>query len=431
MSSRDYWSEKKKDKVDFSQSLLASSILSTGFGVASFYVGMNFTGEIPYTVPVSLFGIGAYSFYKWYKAHHPYWKVFKSLELTAADGVAVPLLRKKEDVDNGECYHFSLPAGLSWEDFKGRQKRLEEFRGCQIVVEQEYKGFKITELKPRKSTVYPYEYEKKELVVPIPVGYDESRKLQYIDLNDSATPHLGIFGTTGGGKSNVLRVAITNLILHNDCTDSIRFYLFDFKKCELSSFSRCKCVEEFCCEVSEAEYLFQDLCNEMESRYDLFSKEECSNITEYNKKHKKDKLKHIILVIDEFADLKDNKPCKKCIDKLGQKARGAGMHMIISSQRSDAKTIDSSIKTNLTTIIGLKCANEVSSRVILDDGCLAHLKEPGELVIKRGSELLHLKAPLLEKEDSTSLIKHTFIDKKPKNPVNDDVCSEEADIPWQ
>jgi S-DNA-T family DNA segregation ATPase FtsK/SpoIIIE len=131
---------------------------------------------------------------------------------------------------------------------------------------------------------------------------------------------------------------------------------------------------------------------------------------EYNSKFKP--LPYRIVVIDEFAMLRNEKDTIELMIDLSSIARACGVHLIIATQRPDKDIVQGKIKANITTVIGLKTMNEVNSRIIIDDKGLDKLRGKGHGILKHNGILHEIQAMNLTPEECRDLIKPTFVDKK-------------------
>lgn len=186
---------------------------------------------------------------------------------------------------------------------------------------------------------------------------------------------------------------------------------YDLKRgAEFNVFAKSSKVASFSRTKAEAEGVLEEINAEIDRRYDLFFENDVSNIKEYNKNHKKNKLNYEVVIIDEFADLQDEKGSIGIIETVAAKARACGIHLVISTQRPDAKILNGRIKANVSSILGLKTINDINSRIIIDHNGLEHLRGKGHGLFKRSGEI-EIQCPNLSVEDCRDLIKHTYIDK--------------------
>ena len=238
--------------------------------------------------------------------------------------------------------------------------------------------------------------DKETCDVNIRIGFDVEYTPHYKSLH--SLPHLLMGGTTGSGKSNFLHALITQLLFSYSPSD-VRFVLVDFKRVELGMYNGIphlvggKTIDEY----DDAIQMFQDLIDEMERRYQLFLACGVRNISEYNSGRKDtDKLTRIIMVIDEYADLvgsEHEKQIERYMQRLAQKARASGIHLIVSTQRPSVKVINSVIKANFPTRIAFTVASHVDSMNILDFSGAENLTSLGDMIFSYFGEVERLQAP--------------------------------------
>ena len=233
------------------------------------------------------------------------------------------------------------------------------------------------------------------MVLPAALGVDPKGKPIYLDIAD--TPHLLIAGTTGSGKSVCLNSIITSLALNCRPID-LQFLLIDPKGTEFVQYEGVKTLisGKIIDDVETALKSLAWLVEEMERRYKILKRCKCRSINEY--KHKRDfglndgtstclveDMPYIVVVIDEYADLMMNSAhaLQEDVKRLGQKARAAGIHLILATQRPSTKIIDGDIKTNFPTRIALKVSSITDSKTILDYGGAERLLGKGDMLLKR------------------------------------------------
>lgn len=338
--------------------------------------------------------------------HSKYDKVFKNCKLNV--GQAVPILKSKTDKDYSIIYHFTLPAGLSEHDFHQKEEAIQNYIGKEINIGYGFKEIIIEEYKNEMKRFYEYEPIKLTGRVPILIGYDRKEELISCDLSDGE-PHLLIAGQTGGGKSTAIRCIITNLIV----TTNVKLHLIDLKNgVELRLFADSSHVLTFSRNMSQAQAVLQQINMEVDRRYDLFYKEHAKDINEYNHRHPYNGMDYQVLVVDEFADFQSEKAALSILEELGRKARACGIHMILSTQRPDAKIINGTIKANIPTVLGLKSMNEVNSRIIIDENGLEKLHGKGHGLFKREGKITEIQVPFVSPEVVNKMIKYTFVKKE-------------------
>jgi S-DNA-T family DNA segregation ATPase FtsK/SpoIIIE len=328
--------------------------------------------------------------------------LFKNLKLGKNE--AYPILKSKTKTERGFLYKFTLPAGLSVEDFDKNQTAIEQHLGFPVVIKYTFKEITIEEIRSRVKVTYEAEFPPSKGQVSFWVGYDEDGKLTLCDLA-AGDPHMMIAGSTGSGKSTALRYIITQL-----CLKGIRLHLIDLKRgAEFQIFAKCKNVISFCRTRAEAEKTLKGISCEVDRRYDMFYKYDCVDIREYNKKV--GGLKYEVVIIDEFADLQYEDSSISILEEIAAKARACGIHLIISTQRPDSHIVNGRIKCNITSILGLKATNDTNSKIIIDRTGLEKLRGNGHGIFKKGGKETEIQCPLLSTEKARELLKDIYVQK--------------------
>jgi S-DNA-T family DNA segregation ATPase FtsK/SpoIIIE len=217
-------------------------------------------------------------------------------------------------------------------------------------------------------------------------------------------------GTTGGGKSNILKVIITTILRTRL---NIYFHLVDLKGgVEFNIFRRCGAVKSFCRDVASAENLLKMMVAEVDRRYDLFfEREACKDIKDYNAIPGVEILPYEIVVMDEFADLQDNQEALAAMEELSRKARACGIYLIASTQRPSVDVFKNAIRSNFTNVCGLKCKENAVSRVICGESGLEDLRGRGHGKFFHDGTVEEFQAPLLTSDECLKLIRHLYVDK--------------------
>lgn len=213
-------------------------------------------------------------------------------------------------------------------------------------------------------------YNERKRPLAVPLGRDVSGEPVIIDL--ATMPHLLMAGTTGSGKSIGLRSMITSLVMSNS-PDTVRLIVLDPKIVEFTQFNG---LPHLIGPVeTDAERIIGVLrwaTREMDRRYTLLEQEKARNIEAYNailgRKRKDEHMPYIVIFVDEIGDLMMIYPdeTEKTLTRLAQKARAAGMHMVIATQRPSTDVITGLIKANFPARISFAVASGIDSRVILD-----------------------------------------------------------------
>ncbi len=204
----------------------------------------------------------------------------------------------------------------------------------------------------------------------VALGMDVSGSPVYMDI--AKMPHLLIAGATGMGKSVCINSFIISII-YKARPDEVKLILIDPKKVEFAMYDRIPhLLVPVVTDPKKAAGSLAWAVNEMEHRFNLIEAAKCRDIKSYNAVCEKDsrfkKMSQIVIIIDELADLmmtaRDEVETSIC--RLAQKARAAGMHLIIGTQRPSVDVITGVIKANVPSRIAFTVASQVDSRTILD-----------------------------------------------------------------
>ncbi len=218
------------------------------------------------------------------------------------------------------------------------------------------------------------------LAIPLYLGKDVAGNSIVEDL--ARMPHLLIAGTTGSGKSVCINTILLSVLMTRT-PSQVKLILVDPKMVELQAYKR---VPHLCCDVvtnmKKAPGVLQWAVDEMENRYALLSAAGVNHIRNYNRLGQQElqkrlnrepdpervHLPYIVIVIDEFADLMNvaQNEVEELIQRLAQKSRAVGMHVILATQRPSSEVITGIIKANLPCQIAFKVNRRIDSRVILD-----------------------------------------------------------------
>ena len=202
------------------------------------------------------------------------------------------------------------------------------------------------------------------------LGMDVAGAPRYFDI--TKMPHLLIAGTTGSGKSVCINSILISLLYRADPED-LKLILIDPKKVELNIYNGLPhLLVPVVSHPKKAAGTLNWACIEMERRFELIEDVGVRDIKGYNEAIKGDPdreyLPHIVIIIDELADFMMTAPdeVENSICRLAQKARAAGMHLIIGTQRPSVDVITGLIKANVPSRIAFTVGSQVDSRVILD-----------------------------------------------------------------
>ncbi len=220
------------------------------------------------------------------------------------------------------------------------------------------------------------------------LGLSISGEKMYIDVADM--PHGIIAGATGSGKTIAIYSIITS-ILYQSSPDEVKFILVDPKKNELVFFENIPHLATPVIDDAKVAVAALKWCvDEMERRYDFLKANRKRTIADYNTMAREEGLQpipFIVVVIDEFADLVNvaSDTLEISVQRLTQKARSAGIHLLIATQRPSTDVISGTIKNNVRTRIALQVSSFVDSQTILDHSGAEKLLGKGDMLVNRGA----------------------------------------------
>lgn len=211
------------------------------------------------------------------------------------------------------------------------------------------------------------------------VGVDEINNPIFLSL--AKLVHLLIAGATGSGKSVFLNsLAVTLMLTHSP--QQLKMFMIDPKQVEMQQYVDFPHVEDVVTDMDRAVEVLAQLTTEMDNRYTIFKEKGVKNIQLYNEVAP-EKMPYIVCIIDEYADLKDINPdVEDYIVRLGQKARAAGIHLVIATQRPDVKIISGRLKANLPNAISFNLSNSNHYKTVFGSGIPFTLLGRGDGVMR-------------------------------------------------
>ena len=212
------------------------------------------------------------------------------------------------------------------------------------------------------------------------LGMDISGQAILADIGKM--PHLLVAGATGSGKSVCINTLISS-ILFKAAPDEVKFILIDPKMVELSNYNGIPhLMVPVVTDPKKASSVLNWAVQEMEKRYAVFASHSVRDIKSFNRRYAEEKMPFIVIVIDELADLMMVSPrdVEDSICRILQKARAAGIHMILATQRPSVNVITGIIKANLPSRISFAVSSQVDSRTILDRGGAETLLGKGDML---------------------------------------------------
>ena len=216
--------------------------------------------------------------------------------------------------------------------------------------------------------------------LPIALGQDTGGNPVVVDL--AALPHFLIAGATGSGKSVCLNSIVASLLLTRP-PDQLRILMVDPKRVELTPFNGVPhLVTPVIVEVDEVNTALRALMREMMRRYQLMEENGARNIDGYNAKSS-DRLPHLVLVVDELADLmmSGGFEVEQNLVRLAQLGRATGIHLLLATQRPSVNVVTGLLKANIPARVAFAVASQIDSRVILDTVGAEKLLGKGDMLL--------------------------------------------------
>jgi len=260
---------------------------------------------------------------------------------------------------------------------------------------------------PLRSVIESQDYQESKSILPLPLGMRVDSRYMVAGLEEM--PHLLVAGTTGSGKS-----IFTNTCILGMCSkrtpNELKLILVDPKHVEFAVYDGLphllsRPISESKKAVSALAWAVQ----EMESRSQMFALAKVRNLESYNAKLlPKSKLPYIAIVVDELADLMymAGKEVEALIARLAQKARSAGIHMILATQRPSVDVITGLIKANIPARIAFAVPSQTDSRTIIDTAGADKLLGKGDMLFlsTRYPRPVRLQASFIDEKRIMSLI---------------------------
>ena len=260
--------------------------------------------------------------------------------------------------------------------------------------------------------------------LPLAMGKDAFGEPVVVDL--ASMPHMLVAGSTGAGKSVFINSILVSLLIKKS-PNQMKLILIDPKQLELALYSRLPhLLMPVITEAKTAATALLWACQEMERRYSIMSEFGVRNIEGFNHKLKRsnseslDKIRkfyeyssddtyelpYLVVIIDEFADLiltQKGKEIETHICRLAAKARAAGIHLILATQRPSVDVITGLIKSNFPTRVSFRVTSSTDSRTILNAMGAEKLLGKGDMLYKQGVDTTRIHSAFVEEEEIESL----------------------------
>lgn len=271
-------------------------------------------------------------------------------------------------------------------------------------------------------------FAKSQSPLSIALGKDIAGMSQVADL--TKMPHLLIAGSTGSGKSVCINSIIVS-ILYKSSPEDVKLIMVDPKVVELAEYNGIPhLLMPVVTDARKAAGALGSAVAEMEKRYQLFAEYNVRDIKTYNKLVQEtdgmEKMPYIAIIIDELADLMmvAGKEVEDYICRIAQKARAAGMHLIVATQRPSVDVITGLIKANIPSRIAFAVSSQIDSRTILDTGGAEKLLGMGDMLFQPvgASKPIRIQGTYVKDEEITAIL--NFIKKHGSSDYNEAMIEE-------
>ena len=281
------------------------------------------------------------------------------------------------------------------------------------ILGQHYVGIEIPNPRRKgislRSVMESEDFQQGEFLLPLPMGMRVDSRYLVCGLEDM--PHLLVAGTTGSGKSVFVNGCILGMCLRRP-PEELRLILVDPKHVEFAIYEGLPHL--LARPVSDPRKAIAALSwavQEMERRTECFARARVRNLASYNDKVlPKDRFPNIVVVVDELADLMytAGKEVEGLIARLAQKARAAGIHLILATQRPSVDVITGLIKANVPARVAFAVPSQTDSRTIIDAAGADKLLGKGDMLFfsTRYPRPLRLQAPFITEERTLDFVEY-------------------------
>ena len=311
-------------------------------------------------------------------------KLFKEIEI-CNKSKEFPKLDNTSSSEYIKTYTFKTPIGIKLSAFKEHSEEISCFLNVDesdLRFSRDKNKIYIKVILKKPTCVYDAIKHKRN-DFKIPIGYSlETTKLVLWDFTASTNAHCYIAGSSGGGKSVMLRVILSHLVNSKSKRD-VEFSIINTKRVDLKDFKNAKHTVNYMTGIDGVEDFLENEVDEMERRYKLLEKYDCDDLAEY--REKVGKIPYRLIVVEEISSYKGNKAYQRSIEILASQGRGAGMLLLLITQLPSHEIMPNTIKCNINTTLGLKTKDSIRSEIIAgSDSGLENLKGNGHAKIFDG-----------------------------------------------
>lgn len=332
-------------------------------------------------------------------------------------------------------YEIIPDQGVKISSIKGVENDLQlalKSQGIRIIAPMPGKGtvgIEVPNRKPQtvsmRSIMASQQFRTAQEKMELPVGIGKTITNDPFIFDLAKMPHILIAGATGQGKSVGLNALITSL-LYSKRPEELKLVMVDPKMLEFSIYEDLEkhfmamtedASQSIITDMSKVVPTLNSLCVEMDNRFEKLARAKVRNIKDYNEQVRSGKLSrldgfdflpYIVLIVDEWADLimTAGREAETPIARLAQKARAAGIHIVLATQRPSTDVVTGLIKANFPARIAFRVSSGVDSSTILGNPSAHHLIGRGDMLFFQGNELVRIQCAFMDTPETEAIVEH-------------------------
>lgn len=290
-------------------------------------------------------------------------------------------------------------------------------------------GIEVPNRKPQtvsmRSIIGSKKFREAQEKMELPIGMGKTISNEPFVFDLAKMPHILMAGATGQGKSVGLNALITSL-LYSKRPEELKLIMVDPKMLEFSIYEDLEkhfmampndADKAIITDLSKVVPMLNSLCVEMDQRYEQLAKARVRNIKDYNEQVREGKLSrrdgfdflpYIVLIVDEWSDLimTAGREAEPPIARLAQKARAAGIHIVLATQRPSTDVVTGLIKANFPARIAFRVASGIDSNTILNNPSAHNLIGRGDMLFFQGNELVRIQCAFMDTPETEKIVQH-------------------------
>ena len=290
-------------------------------------------------------------------------------------------------------------------------------------------GIEVPNRKPQtvsmRSIIGSKKFREAQEKMELPIGMGKTISNEPFIFDLAKMPHILMAGATGQGKSVGLNALITSL-LYSKRPEELKLIMVDPKMLEFSIYEDLEkhfmampndADKAIITDLSKVVPTLNSLCVEMDQRYEQLAKARVRNIKDYNEQVREGKLSrrdgfdflpYIVLIVDEWSDLimTAGREAEQPIARLAQKARAAGIHIVLATQRPSTDVVTGLIKANFPARIAFRVASGIDSSTILNNPSAHNLIGRGDMLFFQGNELVRIQCAFMDTPETEKIVQH-------------------------